>query len=114
MKPRGERIACMIETVDGARGVYSVFAGTEPQSIDRIDPVEWGATKPSGRVKLAMFSVIAEMGMTGQIVRITGPEWMALMRANQMQHFYATILWGGGPLKVVQDALEVGKAGVPA
>jgi hypothetical protein len=114
MKTRGERIACMVETVDGARGVYSVFAGSEPKSIVRIDPVEWGETKPSGRVKHAMFSVIAEMGMTGQIIRITGPEWLALMRTNQMQHFYATILWGGGPLKIVQDALDMEKGSVPA
>jgi hypothetical protein len=114
MKPRGERIACMVETADGARGVYSVFAGSEPQSIDRIDPVEWGEKKPSGRVKLAMFSVIAEMGMTGQTIRITGPEWLALMRTDQMQNFYATILWGGGPLKVVQEALDSEKASVPA
>ncbi|MSQ20712.1 MAG: hypothetical protein EXR39_14425 [Betaproteobacteria bacterium] len=77
MNPRGERIACMVETVDGARGVYSVFAGSEPQSIDRVDPVEWGPTKPIGPVKQAMFSVIAEMGMTEQIIRITGSEWTA-------------------------------------
>lgn len=114
MKPRGERIACMIETDDGARGVYSVYAGTEPKSVDRVDPVEWGDTKPKGNVTVAMFSIIGEMGMTGQIIRITGAEWLALMRTKQMTNFYATILWGGGPLKVVQAAVAIEKKSIAA
>ncbi len=114
MKPRGERIACMIETDDGARGVYSVHAGSEPRTVDRVDPIEWGDAKPNGNVKLAMFSVVGEMGMTGQIVRITGDEWLALMRTKQMNTFYSTILWGGGPLKVVQDALALEQKSIAA
>ena len=114
MKPRGERIACMIETDDGARGVYSVHAGSEPQSVERVDPVEWGEVKPNSNVKLAMFSVIGEMGMTGQIVRITGAEWQALMRTKEIDNFYSTILWGGGPLKVVQAAVAAEKKSIAA
>jgi len=114
MKPRGERIACMIETTDGARGVYSVHAGAEPRSIRAVDPVEWGETRPKGTVKVGMFSVIGEMGMTGQIIRITGEEWHALMRTRQMTNFYAAILWGGGPLKIAKAALAVERGATPA
>ncbi len=114
MKPRGERIACMIETDDGARGVFSVLAGAEPNSVERVDPVEWGGDKPRGDVKLAMFSLVGEMGMTGQIVRITGEEWAALMHANALHGFYSTILWGGGPLKIVQAAVAVRKKSIAA
>lgn len=109
MKPRGERIACMIETDDGTRGVFSVHAGAEPHSVERVDPVEWGNENPSGNVKLAMFSLVGEMGMTGQIVRVTGEEWAALMHANALLGFYSTILWGGGPLKIVQAAMVARK-----
>ena len=114
MKPRGERIACMIETDDGARGVFSVLAGTEPHSVERVDPIEWGDNKPGGNVKLAMFSLIGEMGMTGQIIRVTGAEWVALMHANALNTFYSTILWGGGPLKVVQAAMAEQKKSIAA
>lgn len=109
MKPRGDRIACSLESEDGARGVFSVHAGAEPNSVARVDPVEWGEKKPTGNIKVAMFSIIGDMGYTGQIIRITGEDFLALMRTKLIGNFYAAILWGGGPMKIVKDAQLLAK-----
>jgi hypothetical protein len=105
MKPRGERIACSLETEDGVTGVYSVYAGTEPKSIAKIDTVEWGKVMPKGDVKVGMFSVIGDMGYTGQIIRVTGEELRAMIRTKLINDFYVAVLWGGGPLKIAKDAV---------
>lgn len=114
MKPRGDRIACSLESEDGARGVFSVHAGTEPHTVSRVDPVEWGEKKPTANIKVAMFSIIGDMGYTGQIIRITGEEFLALMRTKLITNFYAAILWGGGPMKIVKDAQVLAKRPAPA
>jgi hypothetical protein len=104
MKPRGTRVACSLRTSDGANGVYSVTPGEAPKSVASVEPVEWDR-EPAGDVVQGAFTVIGEMGMTGQIVLLDGEKWRALQKSGLEQHFYAAILWGGTPLKVAEDAL---------
>ena len=103
MKPRGERLACSLKSMDGCNGAYSVYPGEAPRSVSRIEPVVWDRP-PSKDVQQGAFSVIGEMGMTGRIMLLNTYQWRALTAAKLEQHFYAAILWGGNPMKVVEDA----------
>jgi hypothetical protein len=104
MKPRGTRLACSLRTSDGSNGVFSVYPGETPKSISGTEPIKWDK-EPAGQVVQGMFTVIGEMGMTGQIILLDEEKWRALTKTNLTQHFYAAILWGGSPLKVAEDAL---------
>lgn len=104
MKPRGTRLACSLRTSDGCNGVYSVYPGEAPKSIGGVEPVKWDR-EPTGHVVQGMFTVIGEMGMTGQIILLDEEKWRALTKTQLEQHFYGAILWGGTPMKVVEDAL---------
>lgn len=108
MKPRGTRLAASLRTSDGASGVFSVYPGEEAKSVAKIDPVTWDKP-PSGKVVEGAFTVIGELGMTGQIILLNGYQWEALTKAKLENHFYAAILWGGTPLKVVEDANLIAK-----
>lgn len=108
MKPRGTRMAASLRTSDGASGVYSVVPGEQPKSIAEIEPVKWDRP-PSGKVVEGAFTVIGELGMTGQIILLNGYQWEALTQAKLEKHFYIAILWGGTPLKVVDDAQLINK-----
>ena len=103
MKPRGERLVCSLRTIDGCVGAYSVFPGEAPRSISRIEPVVWDR-EPTKEVMQGSFSVIGEMGMTGSILLVNTYQWRALKQAKLENFFYAAVLWGGNPLKVVEDA----------
>jgi len=104
VKPRGTRIACSLRTSDGASGVYSVHPGRSPKSVGEVEPVKWDR-QPAGHVVQGAFTIIGEMGMTGQVIMLDQAKWDALKSANLERHFYAAMLWGGAPLKVVDDAL---------
>ena len=109
-KPRGERLVCSLKSLDGSVGAYSVFPGEAPKSIARVDPVVWD--KPPGKeVMQGSFSVIGEMGMTGTILVLNTYQWRALNQAKLEQFFYAAVLWGGNPMKVVEDAQMMVKRG---
>ena len=108
MKPRGQRMACSLKTVDGCVGSYDVFPGEAPKSIARVDPVKWDRP-PQQEVLEAAFSVIGEMGMTGRIIRANQLQWRALTKVKLEEPFYASILWGGNPLKVLEDATVLAK-----
>jgi len=108
MKPRGTRLAASLRTSDGASGVYSVYPGEEAKSVAGVDPVAWDRP-PTGKVVQGAFTVIGELGMTGQLIVLNGYQWEALTKAKLEHHFYAAILWGGSPLKVVDDAQLIGK-----
>src|SRR5687767_361791 len=41
MPPRGNRLACTLRSVDGAQGTFDAYAGEQPGSISRVDPVKW-------------------------------------------------------------------------
>ncbi len=104
MKPRGSRIACALRSADGANGVYDVYPGEAARSVAKIEPVKWDRP-PSGAVVQGVFTIIGEMGMTGQVILLDAAKWKALEAARLTEHFYAALLWGGTPLKVVDDAL---------
>jgi hypothetical protein len=47
--------------------------------------------------------------MTGHIVRVNQVQWRALTKVKLEEPFYAAILWGGNPLKVLEDAVMLAK-----
>ena len=108
IKPRGERMVCSLKSMDGCLGAYSVFPGEAPRSIARVDPVVWDKA-PAKDVMQGSFSVIGEMGMTGSILVLNTYQWRALTQAKLEQFFYAAVLWGGNPMKVVEDAQMIAK-----
>lgn len=109
-KPRGSRVACSLRTSDGANGVFSVYPGTEAKTLDRKDEIKWDKT-PTGPVTQGVFTIIGEMGMTGQVILIDQAKWDALQKSKLVSHFFIALLWGGTPLKVVDDALLMVKRG---
>jgi hypothetical protein len=109
-KPRGSRVACSLRTSDGANGVYSAFPGEQPKTIGTVEPVKWDK-QPTGHVTQGVFTIIGEMGMTGQVILLDQTKWEALQKTKLEHHFYAALLWGGTPLKVVDDAVVMAKRG---
>ncbi|MFM9971938.1 MAG: hypothetical protein ACKVQK_26455 [Burkholderiales bacterium] len=110
MKPRGERLACSLKSLDGCLGAFSVFPGEAPKSIAKIEDVVWNKD-PQKDVSEGAFSVIGDMGMTGRVLIINTYQWRALKQAKIESHFYAAILWGLNPMKVVEDAQMMTKRG---
>ena len=110
MKPRGLRLACSLKSIDGCVGAYSVFPGEAPKSIEKVEPVTWDK-EPAKEVMQGAFSVIGEMGMTGTILVLNTYQWRALKQTKLEEHFYAAVLWGGNPMKVVEDAQMMAKRG---
>lgn len=108
MKPRGQRLACSLRTVDGCVGAYDVFPGETAKSIAKVEPVRWDRP-PQKEVLEAAFSIIGEMGMTGRIIRLNQYQWRDLTKVKLEEPFYAAILWGGNPLKVAEDAALLAK-----
>jgi hypothetical protein len=108
MKPRGQRLVCSLKSQDGSIGAYSVYPGEAPKSIARTEEVVWDKP-PQKEVSEGAFSVIGEMGMTGTILLINSYQWRALSQAKLENHFYAAILWGLNPMKVVEDAQMMAK-----
>ena len=102
-KPRGTRVACSMRVGNGANGVYSVYPGAELKSIGSIEPVKWDKD-PAGPVVQGVFTIIGEMGMTGQVVVVKQEQWKALNDAQLVDFFYGAILWGKSPFKVIEDA----------
>ena len=108
MTPRGNRLACSFKSIDGCVGSYSVFPGEAPRSISSVEPVKWDR-ETTKEVLQAAFSIIGEMGMTGTMVVLNQYQWRAVISAKLEQPFYAAMLWGGNPLKVVEDAAMIAK-----
>lgn len=108
MEPRGQRLACMVKSMDGCQGTFDVHPGTAPKSIAKVDPVTWDK-EPQKGIQEAMFTIIGDMGMTGQLIRLNSYQWQALADAKIENFFYASILWGGSPFKVVEDAQMMAK-----
>ena len=108
MKPRGQRLACSLKTVDGCIGSYDVLPGEAAKSIAKVGPVKWDRP-PQKEVQEASFTLIGEMGMTGTLIRANQNQWRALTRVKLHEQFYASLLWGGSPLKILDDALVLEK-----
>jgi hypothetical protein len=56
-----------------------------------------------------MFTIIGDMGMTGQLIRLNSYQWQAITDAKIEKFFYASILWSGNPFRVVEDAQMMAK-----
>lgn len=57
----------------------------------------------------ASFTLIGEMGMTGTMIRANQTQWRALTKVKLHEAFYVSILWGGSPFKVLEDAIVLEK-----
>jgi len=57
----------------------------------------------------ASFSIITDLGMTGAIIRLNQYQWRALNHVKLIEPFYGFMLWGGNPMKVVDDAMMLAK-----
>ena len=110
MPPRGTRLACSLRSEDNCSGAFDVFPGDQPGSISRVDPVKWDKP-PQKPVQEGHFSVIGELGMTGQVVLVNQTQWQALNAAKLETFFYGAILWGKSPFKVIEDAQMMLKKG---
>ena len=108
MAPRGTRLACSLRTIDGCNGSFNAYPGEAPRSIKSVEPVQWDK-EPQKDVQQGTFSVIGEMGMTGTLVMVNQYQWRALKDAKLEEPFYVAILWGGKPMKVVEDASMLSK-----
>lgn len=112
MPLRGSRLACSLRSQDNCSGSFDVFPGEQPGSISRVDPVKWD--KPPQRPVLeGHFSVIGELGMTGQVVLVNQYQWQALTAAKLETFFFGAILWGKSPFKVIEDAQTMLKRSPP-
>ena len=108
MEPRGQRLAASLRTMDGAIGAFSAYPGTTPKSIAKVDPVEWNKP-PEKPVHECHFSTIGDLGMTGRVIMLNQYQWRALTDTKLEEAFYASILWGGNPMKVVENATMLAK-----
>ena len=103
MPPRGNRLACSLRSLDGCTGSYDVLPGDQPNSVAKVEPVRWDKPPQKG-IQQAAFTVIGEMGMTGQVIVLNQVQWETLVAAKLEQFFYGAILWGKSPFKVIEDA----------
>ena len=55
MKPRGERLACSLKSLDGCMGAYSVYPGEAPRSVSKIEDVVWN-TPPQKEISEGAFA----------------------------------------------------------
>lgn len=110
MPPRGSRLACSLRTHDGSNGSFDAYPGDKPNTVARVDPVRWDKP-PQKPVLEGAFTVIGDLGMTGQVILVNQYQWQALTEAKLEQFFYAAILWGKSPFKVIEDAQMMLKRG---
>ena len=103
MAARGNRLACSLRTVDGCQGSFDAYPGDAPGSVVRVDPIKWDR-EPQKPVQEAAFTIIGDLGMTGQVILVNQYQWRDLSDAKLEKFFYAAILWGKSPFKVIEDA----------
>ncbi len=103
MPPRGSRLACTLKSIDGCQGSFDVTPGEQPGSVASVSEVTWN--KPTDKpVQEGAFTVIGDLGMTGQVILVNQYQWRALTEAKLEKFFYGAILWGRSPFKVIEDA----------
>jgi hypothetical protein len=110
MPPRGSRLACSLRSIDGCHGSFDAYPGEQPGSVSRVDPVKWDKP-PQKEVQEGHFTVIGDLGMTGQVILVNQYQWRALTEAKLESFFYGAILWGKSPFKVIEDAQLILKRG---
>ena len=110
MPPRGNRLACTLKSGDGCSGSFDVTPGEQPGSVATVGEVSWD--KPRQKpVMEGAFTVIGDLGMTGQVILVNQYQWRALEEAKLEKFFYGAILWGKSPFKVIEDAQLMLKRG---
>ena len=110
MPPRGNRLACTLKTVDGCQGSFDVTPGEQPNSVGTVSPITWNKP-PEKPVLEGAFTIIGDLGMTGQVILVNQYQWRALTEARVEKFFYGAILWGRSPFKVIEDAQLMLKRG---
>jgi len=110
MPPRGSRLICTLKSADGCQGSYDVTPGEQPNSIASVSPVAWDKP-PEKPVQEGAFTVIGDLGMTGQVILVNSYQWRALTEAKVEKFFYGAMLWGKSPFKVIEDAQMMLKRG---
>ena len=103
MPPRGNRLACSLRTVDGCQGSFNAYPGEQLGSIANVEPVKWDR-EPQKAVLECSFTAIGDLGMTGQVILLNQYQWRDLTEAKLENFFYAAILWGKSPFRVIEDA----------
>ena len=110
MPPRGNRLACTLRTTDNTQGTFDSYPGEQPGTVVKVDPIQW--SKPTDKPVLeGAFTVIGDLGMTGQVILVNQYQWRALVDARLETFFYGAILWGKSPFKVIEDAQTMLKRG---
>lgn len=110
MPPRGSRLICTLKTVDGCQGSFDVTPGEQPNSVACVSPIAWDKP-PAKPVLEGAFTVIGDLGMTGQVILVNQYQWRSLIETKVEQFFYAAILWGRSPFRVIEDAQMMLKRG---
>jgi hypothetical protein len=110
MPPRGSRLVCTLKSVDGCQGTFDVTPGEQPNSVATVGEVAWDKS-PTKPVLEGAFTVIGDLGMTGQVILVNQYQWRALVDAKLEKFFYAALLWGKSPFKVIEDAQLMLKRG---
>ena len=110
MPPRGSRLICTLKTVDGCQGSFDVTPGEQPGSVATVSPDAWNKA-PEKPVQEGAFTVIGDLGMTGQVILVNSYQWRALTEAKVEKFFYGAMLWGKSPFKVIEDAQLMLKRG---
>ncbi|MGE0875992.1 MAG: hypothetical protein AB7O31_15115 [Burkholderiales bacterium] len=110
MPPRGQRLACTLRSQDGCMGTFDVIVGEKEGSVSEVGEVKWNKP-PQKPVQEGAFTIIGELGMTGQVILVNSYQWKALTDAKLEQFFYGAILWSKSPFKVVEDAQMMLKRG---
>ena len=89
-------------------GTFDVTVGEKEGSVSKVEPVRWNK-EPQKPVQEGAFTIIGELGMTGQVILVNSYQWKALVDAKLEEFFYGAILWSKSPFKVIEDAQMMAK-----
>ncbi len=91
-------------------GTFDVTVGEKEGSVSTVEPVRWNK-EPQKPVQEGAFTIIGELGMTGQVILVNSYQWKALVDAKLENFFFGAILWSKSPFKVIEDAQMMLKRG---
>ncbi len=91
-------------------GPFDVTVGEKEGSVSNVEPVRWNK-EPQKPVQEGAFTIIGELGMTGQVILVNSYQWKALVDAKLENFFFGAILWSKSPFKVIEDAQMMLKRG---
>ena len=91
-------------------GTFDVTVGEKEGSVSKVEPIRWNR-EPQKPVQEGAFTIIGELGMTGQVILVNSYQWKALVDAKLENFFFGAILWSKSPFKVIEDAQMMLKRG---